>query len=56
MITSIFFISYMETLFVVAKIIGSPGENNSLLFHSKLLKWDYDHCSIVAFGNARITL
>jgi len=35
-ITSIFYISYMEPLFVVAKIIGSPGKNDSLLFHSKL--------------------
>jgi len=26
----------MEALFVVAKIIGSPGKNDSLLFHSKL--------------------
>ena len=27
----------MELLFVVAKIIGSPDKNDSLLFHSKLL-------------------
>jgi len=27
----------MELLFVVAKIIGSRGKNDSLLFHSKLL-------------------
>jgi len=26
----------MELLFVAAKIIGSPGKNGSLLFHSKL--------------------
>jgi len=26
----------MDPLFVVAKIIGSPGKNDSLLFHSKL--------------------
>jgi len=26
----------MELLFVVAKKIGSPGKNDSLLFHSKL--------------------
>jgi len=26
----------MEPLFVVGKIIGSPGKTNSLLFHSKL--------------------
>ena len=35
-ITSRFYISYMETLFVVAKITGSPHKNYSLLFHSKL--------------------
>jgi len=26
----------MELLFVVAKLVGSPGKNDSLLFHSKL--------------------
>jgi len=26
----------MEPLFVVAKMIGSPGKSDSLLFHSKL--------------------
>jgi len=26
----------MELLIVVATIIGSPGKNDSLLFHSKL--------------------
>jgi len=46
----------MEPLFAVAKIIGSPGRYDILLFHSKLFKCDYDHCSTVAFGNARITL
>jgi len=30
------FIFLMEPLFVVAKIIGSPGKNGSLRFHSKL--------------------
>jgi len=35
-ITSIFYISYMKTLFVVDKIIGSPGERDSLPLHSKL--------------------
>jgi len=50
-ISSIFYISYTEPLFVAAKIIASPGKNDSLLFHSKLLKCGYDHCSTVAFGN-----
>jgi len=31
------FISYMEPLFVVGKMIGSPGKNDCLLLHSKLL-------------------
>jgi len=31
-----YFIFLMELLFVVAKIIGSPGKNDSLLLHSKL--------------------
>ena len=31
-----YFIFLMELLFVIAKIIGSPGKNDSLLFHSKL--------------------
>jgi len=35
-ITSVFYISYMKILFVVAKITGSPGERDSLLLHSKL--------------------
>jgi len=35
-ITSIFYISYMKIFFVVAKIIGSPGERDSLFLHSKL--------------------
>jgi len=28
----------MEPLFVVAKIMGSPGKNDSLLFYSKLFQ------------------
>ena len=32
----LYFIFLMELLFVVAKILGSPGKNDSLLFHSKL--------------------
>jgi len=40
-----FYISYMEPLFVVVKIIGSPGKNDSLRLHSKFLKCDYDHHS-----------
>jgi len=35
----------MEPLFVVVKIIGSPGKNDSLRLHSKFLKCDYDHHS-----------
>jgi len=27
----------MEPLFVVAQIIGFPGKNDSLLFHSKIV-------------------
>jgi len=46
----------MEPLIVVAKIIGSPGKNDGLLFHSNCFKGYYDHYSTVAFGNARITL
>jgi len=46
----------MEPLFVVAKIIGSPGKNDSLLFIQNCFKCDYDHHSTAAFGNARITL
>jgi len=34
----LYFIFFMELLFVVAKIIGSPGKNDSLLFHSKLFQ------------------
>jgi len=30
--------SYMEPLFVVVKIIGSPGKNDSLLFQSNCFK------------------
>jgi len=39
----------MELLIVVAKIVGSPGKNDSLLFHSKLLKvwlWPLQYCCI----------
>jgi len=32
----------MEPHFVVAKTIGSSGKNDSLLFHSKFFKCDYD--------------
>jgi len=46
----------MELLFVVAKIIGSPGKNASLLFIQNCFKRDYDRYSTVAFGSARITL
>jgi len=35
-LTSILYISYVETLFVVAKIIGSPGTNDILLFYAKV--------------------
>jgi len=37
----------MEPLFVMAKIIASPGKND---------KRDHDHYSTVAFGNTQITL
>jgi len=36
MIFSIFYISYTEPHLVVVKIIGSPGRNDSLRFHSNL--------------------
>jgi len=42
--TSLFYISY-GTTFVVAKIIGSPGKNDSLLFIQNCFKRDYDHHS-----------
>jgi len=48
-ITSRFYISYMEPLFIVAKIIGSPGRNDSLLFHSKLFYvwwWPLQYCCV----------
>jgi len=35
-ITSVLYISYVEPLFVVANIIGSPGTNDILLLYSKL--------------------
>jgi len=35
-LSSAFYIQPMEQLFVVAKIIESPGKNDCLLFHSKL--------------------
>jgi len=48
----------MEPFFVAAKIIGSPGKNDSPLFHSKLfyvslwplqsLECDYDHYNTVS--------
>ena len=65
-ITSILYISYVETLFVVAKIIGSPGTNDILLFYSKVC--DYVHYEVLsvimtitvllplAFSNARTAL
>jgi len=44
----------MKPLFVVAKIIRSPGKNDSFFFIQSCFKCDYDHYSTVAFGNARI--
>jgi len=38
----------MEPLFVIAKIIRSLGKNDSLLFHSKLFKCDYDHHKVLS--------
>jgi len=57
-ISSIFYISYMEPLFVVAKIIRSPVLENMIayFFIQNCFKCDYDHYSAVAFGNSRITL
>jgi len=64
MITSIFYILYIKSLLVVAKMIGSLGKNDSLYFHSKLFcvwlwplqsfECDYDHHSTVAFGSTQI--
>jgi len=45
----------MEPLFVVAKIIGSPGKKDSQRYIQTCFKCDCDHSSTVAFGNARIT-
>jgi len=53
-ITSRFFISYMEPLFVVAKIIRQTMM--AYLFIQNCFKCDYDHYSTIAFGNVRITL
>jgi len=41
----LYFMFLMELLFVVAKIIGSPGKNDSLLFIQNCFKCDYDHHS-----------
>jgi len=35
-INPIFYILHMQPLFIAAKMIGSHGKNDSLLFHSKL--------------------
>jgi len=35
-VSYVLYISVMEPLFVVTKIIGLLGKNDSLLFHSKL--------------------
>ena len=56
MITSRFYVSHIEPLFNVAKIIGSPGRNDSLFVIQNCFKCDDDRYSTVAFGNARITL
>jgi len=52
-VTSRFYISYMEPLFVVAKIIESPDKSESYFF---IQNCDYDHYSTVAFASAQITL
>jgi len=46
----------MEPLFVVAKIIGSPGKKwwPTFVFIQNCCRCDCDHHSTVAFGNARI--
>jgi len=55
-ITSVLYISFVEPLFVVAKIIGSPGKNDFLLFSFKnCFKCDYDHNKISS-GIMTITL
>jgi len=38
----------MEALFVVAKVMRSPGKNDRLLFHSKFFKCDHDLCKILS--------
>jgi len=38
----------METLFVVAKIMESPGKNDSLLFHPNCFKRAYDHYKVLS--------
>jgi len=48
----------MELLFVVATIIGSPGKNDSLLFHSKLCDYDHhstEHCCVWQRTNSFVT-
>ena len=41
-------VSYMETLFAVAKIIGSHDKNCSLLFHSNLFQCDFDYYKVLS--------
>jgi len=36
-ISSRFYISYMESLFFASRIIGSPGKNDSLVFSFKII-------------------
>jgi len=49
----------VEPLFVVAKIIGSPGKNDSLLFHSKLfLVWllPLQYCCVLQHAKYFMTM
>jgi len=46
----------MEPLFVVAKLIGSPGKNDSLYFFiQNCVRCDYDHYKILS-GIVTITV
>jgi len=35
-------------MFVAAKILGSPGKNDSLLFHSELFQGNNDHHKVLS--------
>jgi len=48
-ITSRFYIPYMEALFHMAKIIRSSRKNDGLLFIQNWFAYDYDHYSTRVF-------